>query len=235
MGTDTLTLASRARDWVLPCNTRFTSGEAATLGFAYFTVGMTVAVLHVTDGTSPLVMIATIFLVNSVTPTLAYAAVSAAGGSTFAGVLSGWLVSTRFGLFAAAIAPRLWQSKLKRAAAAHVTFDPNVAMAQREDDDVDAQRVFAASAFWLVVPWWVGGSLGVFIGDRLVDPGALGLDAVFPAAMLAIVWPQLCERERLPIAILAVIAALVLVEPAPGGVPVLIAACAALLALRVKP
>ena len=94
---------AQLRSVLLPANTQFTSGEAVTLGFTYFTVGLTVAVLHVTDGAAPWVMIASIFLVNSVTPTLAYAAVTAAGGSTVAGVLSGWLVATRFGLFAAAI------------------------------------------------------------------------------------------------------------------------------------
>lgn len=220
------------KDWALPATTSFSSGEAITLGFTYFTVGLTVAVLHVTDGTSPMVMIASVFLVNSVTPTLAYAAVTAAGGSAVSGVLSGWLVSTRFGLFAAAIAPRLWPSKARRAVAAHVAFDPNVALAQRESDDENARRVYVAASIWLCVPWWIGGVLGVIIGERLGDPSTLGLDAVFPAALLAIIWPQLRDRALAPIALLATIVALVLVEPAPGGVPVLVAAFAALLTLR---
>ncbi|MFT7648311.1 MAG: putative branched-subunit amino acid permease [Candidatus Poriferisodalaceae bacterium] len=223
---------SSLRERVLPSATHFTTGEAITLAFAYFTVGLTVAVIHVTDGTSPLVMLGSILFVNAVTPTLAFAAVTASGGSTTAGVFSGWLVSTRFGLFAAAIAPRLWPSRAKRAVAAHVMFDPNVAMALRETEDEDARRVFTAAAFWLVVPWWVGGSLGILVGDRLTDPQALGLDAIFPAAMLAIVWPQLIQRRPMVLAALAAVIALALVEPAPGGVPVLVAASAALLAMR---
>jgi predicted branched-subunit amino acid permease len=202
-----------------------------TLAFAYFTVGLSVAVLHVTDGTSPLVMLGSIFIVNAVTPTLAYAAVTASGGSMIAGVFSGWLVSTRFGLFAAAIAPRLWPSRRTRAAAAHVMFDPNVAMSHREETDEIARRVFVASSFWLVVPWWVGGSIGVLIADQLGDPKVLGLDALFPATLLAIVWPQLRQRDSLVMALLAGVVALALVGPAPGGVPVLVAATASLLAL----
>lgn len=218
------------RDWVFPAGTTFTQTEAVTIGFAYFTVGFTVAVLHVTEGTSPLVMLAAVFLVNSVTPTLAYAAVTAAGGSTVAGVLSGWLVSTRFGLFAAAIAPRLWPSKIRRAAAAHTSFDPNVALAMRETDDIDAQRVFVAASFWLCVPWWISGSIGALVGSSLGDPATLGLDAVFPAVLLAIIFPQLRERAGLTMALVAAVAALVLVEITPGGVPVLAAAMASLLA-----
>ena len=82
------------REWLFPTGTQLTSGESLTIGLTYFCVGLTVAVLHVTDGTAPWVMIASVFLVNSVTPTLAYAAVTASGGSTAAGVFSGWLVST---------------------------------------------------------------------------------------------------------------------------------------------
>lgn len=225
-------MSATLRRLALPEGTQFTTGEAATLGFTYFTVGLTVAVLHVTEGTTPWVMIAAIFLVNSVTPTLAYAAVTAAGGSSVAGVLSGWLVSTRFGLFAAAMAPRLWPSKFKRAAIAHASFDPNTALALREDDDGDVRRVYVAASLWLCVPWWIGGTIGTVIGSGLSDPGVLGLDAVFPAALLAIIWPQLRERDPLMVALAAAVVALVLVEATPGGVPVLAAAAAALLAAR---
>ena len=224
--------SARLRDVILPAGTHFGAAEAASLALAYFTVGLTVSVLHITDGTSPLVMLASILVVNAVTPTLAYAAVVATGGSDLSGVLSGWLVSTRFGLFAAAIAPRLWRSKLRRAVAAHVTFDPNVALAQREVEDRDARRVYVASSIWLCVPWWLGGMTGVIVGERLGDPRTLGLDAVFPAVLLAIVWPQLRDRGLRPIALAAAAAALLLVEFAPGGVPVLVGACAVLLTLR---
>jgi predicted branched-subunit amino acid permease len=223
------------RDWALPAGTQFTPSEAASLALAYFTVGLTVAVLHITDGTSPQVMIASIFLVNAVTPTLAFAAITASGGTTASGVLGGWLVSTRFGLVAAAIAPRMWASRGKRAAAAHFAFDPNVALAQRESDDLDARRVYVAASIWLCIAWWIGGVLGVIIGERLGDPQSLGLDAVFPAVLLAIIWPQLRDRAQTPIAGMAAAAALLLVEIAPGGVPVVVGACGALFAARRPP
>ena len=217
---------------MLPTGTHFRSGEAITLGIAYFTVGVTVTVLHVSEGTSIPVMLGAIFLVNAVTPGLAYFAVIEGGGSDLAGVLSGWLVSTRFGLFAAAVAPRLWSGWVKRAGAAHTAFDPNVALALRESTDRDVQRVYVAASFWLVVPYWIGALLGLVIGTSIGDPAALGLDAVFPAVLLVIIWPQLEQRRPLTIAIAAAVAALVLVDISPGGVPVLAAACAALLALR---
>ena len=224
-------LTTRAREWVLPTGTAFSTGEALTIGFAYFTVGLTVAVLHVSEGTSIGAMVGVIFLVNSVTPGLAYVAVTAAGGSTTAGVLSGWLVSTRFGLFAAAIAPHLWPERWKRALAAHTSFDPNVALSLREQDDTDIRRVYVATSFWLCAPWVVGGFLGAVIGSNIGDPNRLGLDAIFPAVMLVIIWPQLRGRTPIVIALVAALGIVALVEVTPGGVPVLAAACAALLAL----
>lgn len=227
-----VSVVSRVRGWLLPPGTVFTAGEALTVAFAYFTVGITVTILHVTEGTSWAAMLGVLFLVNSVTPGLAYVAVVESGGSATAGVLSGWLVSTRFGLFAAAIAPYLWPSRWKRAVAAHGAFDPNVALGLRESDPTDKRRVYIAAAIWMIVPWWIGGLLGIVIGSNLGDPATLGLDAIFPAVLLVIVWPQLRDRDNLTIAVVAVIAALALVEITPGGVPALAAACAAFLALR---
>jgi len=226
------TLRPRLQAWLAPADTAFVTSEGVTLGITYFTVGLTVAVLHVTEGTTPLVMLASVFLVNSVTPTLAYAAVAEAGGSLWTGIVSGWLASSRFGLFAAAIAPRLWRSRARRAVAAHMMFDPNVAIARREPTDERVRRVFVAASAWMVVPWWIGGSLGIVVGDRLGDPDRFGFDVVFPATLLAILWPALRDRSNRWLAGLAVVLALALVEPAPGGVPVLAAAAVSLLALR---
>lgn len=171
-------------------------------------------------------MMASIFLVNAVTSTLAVAAVAASGGTTASGVLGGWLVSTRFGLVATAVALRMWASREKRSAAAHFAFDTNVAL---------AQRVYVGASIWLCIPWWIGGVLGVIIGERLGDPQSLGLDAVFPAVLIAIIWPQLQDRARTPIAGLAAAAALLLVEIAPGGLPVVIGAYGELFAARRRP
>ncbi len=219
---------------LFPPETLFSKGEAATLAFTYFTAGLAVSVLHVTAGTDPITMIAAALIVNSATATLAYAAVVSSGGSTFAGVLSGWLVSTRFGLFAAAIGPRLWPERWKRAVASHMAFDPSVALAMREKDDVDARRSFVSAGLWLCVPWWLAAVVGSLVAERLGDVNALGLDVVLPALLLAIIWPQLQTRQGRLIAAGAAGAALALLGITPGGVPVLVAGGAALLALRSK-
>lgn len=134
----------------IPTGTSLTLGEAWTIAFTYFTVAITVSLVHSTAGTPPWIIVAATLLVNSATATLAYAAVTAAGGSATAGVVAGCLTATRFGVLAAALAPRLWPERWKRAVAAFAAFDPNIALANREQKDADVRRVYVAMSLWLV-------------------------------------------------------------------------------------
>ena len=217
---------------IVPPGSKFTRVEAWTMAFTFFPVAITVSVVHSTAGTAPWVIMSAAFFINSATATLSYAAVTAAGGGTLAGVLGGWLVTTRFGLLAAAISPRLWPSRWKRAAAALYCLDPNVTLALREEDDTNVRRVYFASTIWMLVPWWAGSAVGILIGDLIGDPQRLGFDAIFPALFVAIIWPQLKNRTTVTICLLGAVIALALVEPAPGGIPVLLGAAAALLAIK---
>lgn len=220
---------------LVPSGVQFSGGDAATLAVTYFTAGLAVSVLHVTQGSDPLVVIAAAFIVNSATSTLAFAAVTTTGGSTLAGVASGWLVATRFGLFAAALGPHLWPERWRRALASHLAFDPSVALALREEDDNGARRAFLAAGLWLCVPWWTAAVIGSLVADRLGDTDALGFDAILPALLLAIIWPQLRDRPGQVVATASVIVALGLVGFTPGGVPELAGGAAALLMLARSP
>jgi predicted branched-subunit amino acid permease len=84
--------------------------------------------------------------------------------------------------------------------------------------------------------WVVGTAIGVFAGDLIGDPAALGLDAIFPAFFLCL----LVEGELRPglprvVAALGSVIALVLIPFTPAGVPVIAASAAALLGLRGAP
>ena len=87
-------------------------------------------------------------------------------------------------------------------------------------------------SLWLVLPWWLGASIGALIGDLVSDPKALGMDAMFPALFIAIIRPQLTTQNARLIALSGALVALGLVEILQGGLPFLVAALPALLALR---
>ena len=215
-----------------PEGSTLTWGELWTLCATYFTVGVAGAVVLVNAGTDRWVVIATAVAVNAITTPLAYLAAVEAGGSGPTAIVAGWLVATRFGLLAAAIGPRLWPGGWRRMLAAYSVFDPNTAFAARETDHEQSRAVFRAASLFLVPPWFVGAAVGALLADRLGDPDVVGLDAVLPAMLLAIIWPQLRSATGLQVGLAAAVIALALVEVTPGGVPAVAAVLAAVLALR---
>lgn len=217
---------------VPPEGSQLTRGELVALGMTYGSIGVAAAVVLVNGGTDRWVVILSAIVINAVTTQFAYVAALSSGGSTVAAVLSGWLVATRFGLLAAAIGPRLWPGGWRRLVASYAVFDPNTALATRETDDVVCRRVFTVTTLSMTVPWLVGSAVGAMLADRLGDPSRLGLDAVLPAVLLAIIWPQLRTSLGRLVALTAAAVALGLVEITPGGLPAIVAVGAAGWALR---
>jgi predicted branched-subunit amino acid permease len=152
-----------------------------------------------------------------------------AGGGIAAAVSNGLLLGSRNALYAMRLAPLLGVRGAHRLLAAQGTIDESTAMAVAQPTPA-----LGRLAFW----WTFGGvyvcwNLATFVGaagaQALGDPNRFGLDAVVPAAFLALLAPRLrsgaLERR---IAVAAGLIALVLIPVTPPGVPVL-ASCAALL------
>lgn len=160
----------------------------------------------------------------------------AAGGGTLAAALgSGLLLGSRNTLYAMRLAPLLRVRGLRRLFAAHGTIDESTAMAIGQADPEDGRTAFWWTAGGVFVVWNLATLLGAVGTSAIGDPDRLGLDAVIPAAFLALVAPRLrsgwTERR---VAIGGAVLAGVLIPFTPAGVPVL-AACAALaLAGRVR-
>jgi predicted branched-subunit amino acid permease len=159
--------------------------------------------------------------------------VVAGGGSVAAALGSGLLLGSRNALYAMRLAPLLRVRGPRRMLAALGTIDESTAMAVAQRDDR-----LGRTAFW----WTFAGVFGfwnlfTFLGavgaGALGDPNRFGLDAVVPAAFLALLAPRLREG-RVPrrIAAGAALLAVVLIPVTPPGVPVLAAAAALVLATQ---
>ena len=70
--------------------------------------------------------------------------------------------------------------------------------------------------------------VGALLGNALGDPRTLGLDAAAAAAFVALLWPRLKSRDATATAVLAIAIALLSSPFLPAGVPVILAAGAAL-------
>jgi 4-azaleucine resistance transporter AzlC len=162
-----------------------------------------------------------------------FAAVGAvlAGGSATAGMVAGLVLNARLLPFGLAVADVLGERWPTRLLGAHVITDESVAFALREADPVRRRAVFWTCGLGLFVAWNLAVVGGAVLGGALRDTDVLGLDAAFPAVLLALVLPSLNRRTR-PAALLGAGLAVVATPFLPVGVPVLVALAGLLLARR---
>lgn len=157
-------------------------------------------------------------------------AVLASGGGPLPAIVAAVLLNARYVPMGIALAPSLRGGPLRRAAYGEAMIDASWAMASRGGGRFDPD--FLVGATLPSYPAWVGGTaIGVFAGDAIADPEALGLDALFPAFFLALLAGELRAGRARGVAALGAALALVLVPVAPPGVPVIAASAAALLGL----
>jgi predicted branched-subunit amino acid permease len=84
-------------------------------------------------------------------------------------------------------------------------------------------------------PGWVLGTVaGVLAGSALGNPRALGLDALFPAFFVALLFEEVRGRRKLAAAGGGAGIAIALTPFAPAGLPILAAAAAAFAASRMR-
>jgi branched chain amino acid efflux pump len=207
---------------------RGTLGDVALVCVADALVGLSFGAIAVSGGLpawQPVLMSLVVFAGGA-----QFAAVGAvlAGGSATAGVVAGLVLNARLVPFGFAMADTLGERWPSRLVGAHVVVDESVAFALREQEPRRRRAVFWACGSTLFVVWNLAVVAGAGLGGALRDTDAFGLDAAFPAVLLALVLPSLSRRTRSAAglgALLAVAAAPFL----PVGVPVLVALAALVL------
>ncbi len=110
-----------------------------------------------------------------------------------------------------------------RAVMAQFVIDETTAMARSQDAPEQSRRAFVATAIGVWVGWNIGTLIGALAGAGIGDPKSYGLDAMFPAAFLALLGPQLRRPGAPTAAIAGALIAIVLVPFTPAGVPVIAA------------
>jgi branched chain amino acid efflux pump len=154
----------------------------------------------------------------------------AAGGGAGAAVAAASLMNSRFLPMSAAVGPSFSGGPLKRAAKGQAVVDASWAMSSRGDGSFDEQLLLGASAI-AYVTWVAGTAVGAIWGDKLGDPDALGLDAIFPAFFFGLLLNELHSGRARGVAALGAAIAVALVPIAPPGIPVLVASLASLVGL----
>ncbi|WP_084037073.1 AzlC family ABC transporter permease [Haloechinothrix halophila] len=162
-----------------------------------------------------------------------FVGIIAAGGNPVAAVLAGLLVNARHVPFGFAIGDVLG-SGWRKWAGTHVMIDESVAFALAQHDAERRKAAYWACGVGLFVCWNVGVALGAVAGTAVSDTAALGLDAAFPAVLLALVLPSLRDKATAAAALVGVAVALVATPVLPAGLPVLLALLALPIALVLR-
>jgi 4-azaleucine resistance transporter AzlC len=202
-------------------------------GVAVFAIATSFGVLArpLLGAVAPIVMSIVVFSGSAQFGALA---VLSAGGSTGAAIAAGVLLNARYLAMGLALAPSLRGRPASRAAFAMSTVDASWAAASIGGGAFDPWYMVGVS-----VPqytgWVLGTVLGVFVGPVLGDPNSLGLDALFPAFFIALLFEEARGRRRLAAAGGGAGIALALTPLMPAGLPILAAAAAAVAASRLRP
>ncbi|MEU5696536.1 AzlC family ABC transporter permease [Actinosynnema sp. NPDC020468] len=147
----------------------------------------------------------------------------AAGGSPAAAVLAGLVLNARHLPFGLAVGDVLGRSWAARLVGSHLMIDETVAFALAQRDPARARAAYWSCGVALFFAWNIAVVGGALAGQAIGDPATFGLDAAFPAAMLALVLPALKDRATLRAAVVGAVIALATTPFLPPGVPVLLA------------
>jgi 4-azaleucine resistance transporter AzlC len=145
-----------------------------------------------------------------------------AGGSPIAAALAGLLVNARhvpYGLALPDVTGRGWRRML----GSHVMNDESVAFALAQEGLPRKRAAYWACGLGVLICWPGGAVLGALAGSFIKDTNAFGLDAMFPAVLLALIVPALRDRVRMRAAAAGAVIALAAAPFLPAGLPVLLA------------
>jgi predicted branched-subunit amino acid permease len=164
-----------------------------------------------------------------------------AGGSALAAVGSALLLGTRNTVYGVRLVPLLQpRGVLRRLGMAQWVIDETTAMALSSPDRALGRLAFFATGASIYVMWNLMTVVGALGAAALTGPALAALDAVVPAAFLALLWPRLRSgfseaAVQRRVALGGAVVALALTPVVPAGVQVIAAVVAVTLAGRPRP
>ena len=203
--------------------------DGVGLGLAVGVSGVAFGAAAVSSGLSTWQACALSLLAFTGASQFALAGVIATGGSLLAGTAGAILLGSRNALYGLRLADVLRPRGGRRLVAALGVIDETTAVTLAQPSPDAARTGFTATFCCLYLTWNLATLAGAVGAGRIGTPQSFGLDVVGPAAFLALIWPRLQagRNERL-VALAGAAIALGTTPLLPVGVPVILAATAAL-------
>jgi predicted branched-subunit amino acid permease len=204
--------------------------QCFSVGIATGAYGVSFGALSVAAGLDLWQTMALSALLFSGASQFAVVGIVAAGGSGAAAAATSSLLGVRNGLYGLQMSRLLGVRGMGRVPAAHLTIDESTAVAIAQPEPAAQRLGFWGTGLSVFVFWNLSTLLGALLGNALGDPRQYGLDAAAPAAFCALLWPRLKTADTRAVAGAAALIALLVAPHAPAGIPVLVAALAAVVA-----
>jgi 4-azaleucine resistance transporter AzlC len=199
---------------------------------AVFFIGLSYGAIAVASGFPLWVPAAQSVLVLAGASEFLFVGIVAAAGSPIAAALAGLLVNSRHLPYGLALPPGVTGRRWGRLFGTHVMNDESVVFALAQPDPERKRAAYWACGLGVLACWPGGAVIGALIGSAVHDTSAFGLDAMFPAVILALIVKDLRNPRTLRAALAGAAIALAATPFLPAGLPVLLALAAVLLLVR---
>ncbi|SFE32703.1 Predicted branched-chain amino acid permease (azaleucine resistance) [Blastococcus tunisiensis] len=196
---------------------------------ANFALALSFGVVASAAGMPPAAVIAMSVLMHAGAAQFAAVGILVAGGGLGAAVSAAALVNSRFVPMGFAVGSSLRGGRVRRAFEGQAVVTSAWVLAAEPGGSFQRERLIGHAAIHYA--GWVSGTVAGVLAPPL-DANALGLDAVFPAFFLGLLFAEIRDRRRATVALLGGAIALALVPATPPGVPALVASAATLIGLR---
>ena len=200
---------------------------ALSVGLATGVYGISFGAIGVAAGLDIVSVMLLSLLMFSGGSQFAFVGVIASGGAPITAIASAWMMGVRNSFYAVRLASIIGPKGLHRLLAAQLTIDESNAVSAAQGDLPKQKLGFWLTGIAVFVFWNAATLLGAIAGEQLGSVEQWGLDAAAAAAFLGLLWPQI--RRNWQLAILGAAIALFSTPFLPAGVPILIAAIAALI------
>lgn len=153
------------------------------------------------------------------------------GGSPLSAALAGLLVNSRHIPFSFAVS-ELTGKGAKSLLGYHIMNDESVVFGLAQESEREKTAAFWLCGLGILICWPVGVVIGEILGSFIQDTHALGMDAMFPAIILALSLPALKDKRLRLAAIVGAVVAVVATPVLPAGIPVLLALLSLVIYIR---
>ncbi|MEG3134697.1 AzlC family ABC transporter permease [Rouxiella sp. T17] len=150
--------------------------------------------------------------------------VVASGGSPFAAAAAGLLVNARhlpFGMAVKDLVGEKGANVLKPLLGCHIMNDESVVFGVSQKTPREARAAYWFCGLGIAICWPLGVLLGGSLGKIIPDIKVIGLDAVFPAILIALIVSALRHRQTMRRAFTGMLLSMAAVPWVPAGMPVL--------------